>query len=280
MKAKFVFWVIFVLLGAVVFAQNPATDFDYQLNSTGDGVMITKYKGRSPTVVIPGVIEGFPVKEIRASTFQGNKIVTSVTIPDTVTKLDDSAFSSCENLKSVHIPDSIVFTVQIHTTHYMDGHEIDEPYGSPSSLFNGCRSLTSVRLPNNITIIPQGTFTGCTSLKAFTFPPSVKYIGHSAFNSSGIETIKIPEGVEYLPDNNQSIYGVFWKCKSLTEVYLPSTLKRLGANSFAECSNLVNVHIPSNIESLHIGNTEFRGCPKLPLATQAALRKLGYIGNF
>lgn len=40
---------------------NPASDFVYEVNGTGDGIIITKYVGTSKQVVIPDKIDGLPV---------------------------------------------------------------------------------------------------------------------------------------------------------------------------------------------------------------------------
>ena len=43
---------------------NPASDFECELNNDGTGVVIKKYKGVATNVIIPSVIEDFPVVEL------------------------------------------------------------------------------------------------------------------------------------------------------------------------------------------------------------------------
>ncbi len=57
-------------------------------------------------VVIPDNIYGVKVGELRA-TFWGCKYITSVTIPDSVTKILDKVFNGCTGLTSITIPDSV-----------------------------------------------------------------------------------------------------------------------------------------------------------------------------
>ena len=53
-----------VMLVAEGVKTTPASDFEYDLNKEGTGVVIKKYKGKATDVVIPSVIEEFPVVEL------------------------------------------------------------------------------------------------------------------------------------------------------------------------------------------------------------------------
>ena len=48
-------------------------------------------------------------------------------------------------------------------------------------VFDGCKSLTSVTIPNSVTSIGYWAFSGCSSLKSVTIPNSVTSIGYEAF---------------------------------------------------------------------------------------------------
>lgn len=58
-------------------------------------------------IVIPSDIYSHDVVAIAAYTFLRNTDITSVTIPDTVTKIGNSAFYGCANLRTVTIPASV-----------------------------------------------------------------------------------------------------------------------------------------------------------------------------
>ena len=73
---------------------NPATDFEYDLNESGDGIVIYKYKGTATEVVIPAVIEDIPVVEIGSETFSRTNIV-SIVFPDSVTTIDNNKYCRC-----------------------------------------------------------------------------------------------------------------------------------------------------------------------------------------
>ena len=79
------------------------------------------------------------------------------------------------------------------------------------------------------------------------------------FTNSGLTSVTIPEGVEYL-----GMY-MFKDCTSLTSVTLPQTLKNMNAETFMSCTKLTNINIPSIVET--IGNNAFSSCTSLTRIT-------------
>jgi hypothetical protein len=82
-----------------------ANQSDFIFNSTAG--IITGYNGKDSILIIPSVINGVPVKEIGEDAFKNNLKLVSVTIPDSVTNIENCAFEGCSNLKSVTIPSSV-----------------------------------------------------------------------------------------------------------------------------------------------------------------------------
>lgn len=58
-------------------------------------------------LIVPSMINGFPVSVIGEAAFQNNSSIQSVVINDTITKIEDWAFSYCPNLKNVIIGNSV-----------------------------------------------------------------------------------------------------------------------------------------------------------------------------
>lgn len=83
------------------------TDDGWDYEITDSGVTITCYTGTATEVEIPEEIEGYPMTKIGASAFWGCKNLTSITIPDSVTSIEDKAFYWCSNLTSVTIGNGV-----------------------------------------------------------------------------------------------------------------------------------------------------------------------------
>ena len=130
---------------------------------------------------------------IRAETFKGDKELTSITIPNSVTGIGDYTFSGCSSLTSITIPNSVTSI----------GYKA----------FDGCSSLTSVTIPNSITSIGDYTFSGCSSLTSITIPNSVTSIGRYAFyGCSSLTSITIPNSVTSIE------WNAFRDCSGLKSV--------------------------------------------------------------
>ena len=123
-----------------------------------------------------------------------------------------------------------------------------------------CRNLSSVSIPGSVTTIEDGglygTFYGCVSLQNITLPEGLQTIGNSAFqNCTALRTITIPNSVTSVGNN------AFQDCKNLTSVTIGKGLKEISDYMFWGCEKLSSVTIPDNIET--IGCDAFRACKSL-----------------
>ncbi|MBQ2364397.1 MAG: leucine-rich repeat domain-containing protein [Alistipes sp.] len=168
--------------------------------------------------------------------------MTSVTIPDSVTEIGHMAFAFCTSLTNITIPDSVtkigmaVFTGCLNLTTF---------YGKYASSDNRClivngvlnsfapAGLTKYTIPNGIAAIGRNVFQYCKNLTSVTIPNSVTKIGDWAFK----------------------------ECSNLTSVTIPNSVTEIGFAAFTECSNLTSVTIPSSITE--IGECAFAGCLNL-----------------
>lgn len=97
-----------------------------------------------------------------------DKSITSVVIPDSVTKIGSGAFRDVKCLKSVVIPDSVA---EIGASAFMD-----------------CESLTEIKIGRGVKIIGERVFMG-TALISLVLPG-----GNS--NTMNTDTAKIPAGTK------------------------------------------------------------------------------------
>ena len=69
--------------------------------------VLKKYTGKNAVVVIPDGVKVIGVGKLHGVGAFEETEITAVTIPNSVTKINDHAFKCCENLESVAIPDSV-----------------------------------------------------------------------------------------------------------------------------------------------------------------------------
>jgi len=106
--------------------------------------------------------------------------------------------------------------------------------------FFGCSSLTSVIIPENVTILADDAFYCCSGLTSMTMPNSVEGIGSAAFwGCTSMTSLTISNSVTDIVD------FVFYGCSALTSLEIPSSVTRIGHGAFAGCSNLSSVTIPN-----------------------------------
>lgn len=161
---------------------NPAVEdavnaqlFDFAFTPDNTAVIVTKYNGIAADVTIPSRYKGKPVTMIDHAAFF-NSVVTSVTIPDSVTSIDDNAFGFCSQLTNISIPNSVTYI--------------------GFSAFAHCTSLKSITLPSSLSSISEALFSGCSQLTTIHIPDSVPSIQSNAFyHCRNLETIRIPVSV-------------------------------------------------------------------------------------
>lgn len=156
-------------------ANAPLFDFEFTLDNTAAIVTNYKYNGAAADVTIPSRYQGKPVTTIGHAAFF-NSAVTSVTIPDSVTSISDSAFINCPQLTNISIPNSVTYI--------------------GFSAFAHCTSLKSITLPSSLSSISEALFSGCSQLTTIHIPDSVPSIQSYAFyHCRNLETIRIPVSV-------------------------------------------------------------------------------------
>ena len=219
---------------------------------------ITGYTGELTDLEIPSEIYGVAVTTIGSGAFEHCSTLTSVTIPDSVTRIENAteegysywgdayhcyhgAFSGCANLTSVTIPDTVTYI--------------------GTGCFKGCSSLATIALPKKIDGISNALFMDCVALTDIEIPEGVTYIGTHAFdNCVKLSNVDLPNGFTGFGDS------AFYKCESLTSVVIPDGVTTITGGgvedhygAFQGCTNLATLTIPESVTS--IGYMAFSDCP-------------------
>lgn len=67
-------------------------------------VILTEYRGKDISFVVPGCVEGKPVTVIGKKAFLGAKGLQKLVLPESLMQIQDWAFAFCSNLESLTLP--------------------------------------------------------------------------------------------------------------------------------------------------------------------------------
>lgn len=227
--------------------------------------------------------KNYQVVKISWQAFHDCTTLTSVTIENGITEIDEYAFTSCYNLKKVTLPEGLktlkkyafsycgnLLSINLPSTLIEIGEgcfkncnnlqcDMIFPIGVnkiEKETFSGCNRITKISLPETITEIEWLAFQNCYELKDINIPSSVRNIGSRAFEDCHkIKTIIIPNGV------TQISYGLFSDCNSLKSVQIPASVNSIDGSAFSGCSSLTSIQIPTSVNS--IGDGAFSSCSSL-----------------
>jgi len=218
---------------------SPDTLGDLKFSLVEDAYYRASYNGQGPgetNIVIPATFKEKPVKEISDYGFRGIDSVVSVTIPASVTKINESAFYEMPDLKSVTIENASV-EIKAHA-------------------FAKCPNLDTVNLGNAVTALDHSVFRDCTKLEGITLPESITSIGEDVFRGcTALTSIVLPNSVTDVAS------WLFQECTNLRSVTLGNAVTNIRPYAFFECSSLTSIVFPSTLQT--IGGQAFRGCTSL-----------------
>ena len=199
--------------------------FTYYIDFYDSTARIVDYNGTSTDLVIPSTLGGSKVVCIGSSAFKNNTNLTSVTIPDTVTTIENSAFSGCSNIKKLTL-----------------GKNVSE---IGMYAFQDNIGLTTLTIPDSVTSIDTAAFGGCSKLREISIGKSVSNMGSAVFSSSPqLRKVTIAEGT--------TVIGIdaFSGCYLLDSIKIPNTVTEIGANAFYGCTGLKSVTLGNSVKTI------------------------------
>ena len=223
----------------------------------------------------------------------GTSVLKSISLPNTITTIEEWAFHGCRQLRTIVLPSSVVSVGDFSFMYsglksvtfnegltsigkcafsIVDLQEIVLPQSLKSigdEAFLYCRNLKSVTIPVGVSRMGKRVFEDCDRLCSIAVPGSVGRIGDYTFKGcKALKHVVLEDGVSSLGE------GVFDGCDSLMHVSLPGSMKRINTSLFMGKQFLETVSLPYGVEE--IGRSAFNGCVSLTsVELPSSLKRIG-----
>lgn len=169
------------------------------------------------------------IERIGRFAFMDSKI-QKINFPSTLVSIEESAFQDCINLSEVDLSRTKIETIGV-------------------SAFIDC-GISTLSLPEGLKEIQDQAFYGNKSLKEVKLPLGIQVVENSAFCSSSIVKVELPNSVTRLG------YRAFADCADLKDFIVydatvdgnGETIVEIGC--FENCTSLKDIKIPDSIKKL------------------------------
>ncbi len=213
-----------------------------------DQTLLKKYpEGRTGGYVIPD-----SVTKTESSAFSRASL-SSITIPGSLSKIQDSLFTGCTNLISVSMASGVEFIGRgaFQSCTNLTSVMIPDSVGIIQSFaFGGCYNLSNITIPDGVTNIEAGAFSNCRKLVSLTIPKQVANIGYLAFSGCySLESLV----VDPLNPAYSSLDGVLLnkaqtlllKCPEARSGHfeIPKSVTLITNDAFFGCANLESLSV-------------------------------------
>lgn len=209
-------------------SNNPyyGTKDNFLYNKQNNSLLYYPVASKKKSIVTPKGIE-----KIESSCFYKLRYVENIEVSEGVITIHHSAFSDCENLKTVKLPSTL----------NLDQYE---------TIFSRCYNMASISVSKkNLSLeIVNGALYNKATHELLYLPPKAKTAKY-----------EVPEGTEVI-----KAYA-FSNCSNLESVHIPSSVITIEKYAFSGCSRLKNVVIDEGVS--YISRSAFENCPHIPNVT-------------
>ena len=223
--------------------------------------------------------------------------VTTFTLPASLTNIGYRPFGYCVNHNyfvvdpanpSYSSPDGVLFNKDLTKLVYIPTGR-SGTYLIPSNVqtignnaFYGCKLITTVTIPNNVSSIETRAFGYNSLMTGFitsSDQPNLTVADGVLFNKNMTELIVCPSGKSgsyVIPSTVSTIReSGFIRCEKLTAIVIPKNITKIDTCTFLYCTTLASITIPETIK--YFGGYSFYDCEKLTSITIPSVTT--YIGD-
>lgn len=166
------------------------------------------------------------LEEICSNAFHlGYNITGTLELPESITLIDERAFSDCRFTGDLIIPNGIKVI--------------------PSECFAGCTFDGNLILNEGVTNIGRAAFTNCLFRGELELPSTVREVGFASFKGNNFSSVTLPEKLQLLGGE------AFMGCQYLNgEISIPSSIVTVPVRCFQDCPLLTSVVLRKNMTTI------------------------------
>jgi hypothetical protein len=232
------------------------------------------------------------LRKIGAKAFQRCTGICKLDLPEGVTSIGERAFYGCSSIKEISMPSTIrtigqdCFNKDFYSANQMSiekvdfasveslcairfGNEYSNPLWYTKKLLVNGKEITDLVIPEGVTDIGDYVFEYCAGLKSIHFPESIKEIGESFVECTGLERVEYASvkslcGIffrgDYYANPLRYAHNLYIDGKEITDLYIPEGVESVGACAFM-WSNITSVTLSDDVKGVE--GAAFANCPKL-----------------